>query len=103
LSNPGARQQVGNPILPCRDLDVEVISDVIEELDDIEVIAEPKEEPEPDVEVVAVVDEGDTAGRASADDEEPDYDVDVACEVQDAEEPDLELTFSTTGDSNDAV
>jgi len=85
------RDSLINPVLPCEDFDVEVVSDVIEDMDDIE--------------VAAVVDEEHPALRTTDnnEDQEPDYDVEVACEVQDAEEPDLEMTLSITGDSNDAV
>ena len=122
MSNPNTRQEVGNPVLRCPDLDVEVVSDVIEELDDIEVVAQPKEEPDPDILVRAIVEDefpgnGSNATESDEDKPEPNYDVEVACKlvdaaepdvevvfkIDDAAEPDLEVTCSITDDSNEAI
>ena len=52
MNDPGS---IDSPVLPCAILDMEVVSDVIEELDDIEVRAESKDEPEPDIDVACTV------------------------------------------------
>jgi hypothetical protein len=67
MNNPGS---VDSPVLPCEILDMEVVSDIIEDLDDIEVLAETKDDPEPDIL--------------------------VSCTVDDPGEPDLTITFSVT-------
>jgi hypothetical protein len=67
MNNPGS---VDSPVLPCEILDMEVVSDVIEDLDDIEVRAETKDEPEPDI--------------------------DVTCSIIDEEEPAVTLTCTIT-------
>lgn len=68
MIDPGS---IDSPVLPCAILDMEVVSDVIEELDDIEVRAESKDEPEPDIDVACTV----------ADDQEPS--ITVTCTISD--------------------
>lgn len=103
MSSPNTHQEVGNPVLPCSDLDVEVVSDVIEELADMEVVAEPKEEPDPDILVSATVADDPTGSANEAQGEgekpEPDYDVDVACKLVDTPEPDVEVAFKIDDDA----
>lgn len=70
MNNPGS---IGSPVLPCEILDMEVVSDVIEDLDNIEVRAESKDEPEPDI--------------------------DVACSVIDDQVPAITVTCTIAGDS----
>lgn len=95
MSNPGS---IDNPVLPCENFDVEVVSDIIEDLDDIEVVAEPKDDPDPDIEVRAILPDDAGAANAAANPDdpnspppEPDYDVEVAAAVVDPPDPDIEV------------
>ncbi|MFN0104974.1 MAG: hypothetical protein ACKV2U_23175 [Bryobacteraceae bacterium] len=180
-ARPDARGNIDEPVLPCENLDVEVVSDIVEDYADIEVVAKAEEQPDPDLDVVAkaeekpepdldvvalledehagqspaaagpsnaaqppaepgyyvevaveVKEEGEpeieveavvtdspvtqqgaseetidnSTGAAGASGvsppPEPDYDIEVECEVIDAGEPDLDVTCTIVGDSNEA-
>lgn len=83
-------------VLPCENLDVEVVSDIVEEIADIEVIAEPIEDPIPDLDIQAEVEHTAPAGNPEEEtgagkQPEPDYDVEVTATVKDEEQQDIEV------------
>lgn len=90
------RGTVDDVVLPCENLDVEVVSDIVEEIADIEVVAEPLEDPIPDLDIQAELEHSLPAGNAEESSgsppPEPDYDVEVEAGVKDEEQADLEVT-----------
>lgn len=98
---PSGRGNIDEPVLPCQDLDVEVVSDIIEESADIEVEAKAEDNPDPDLDVVATVEDSaavaaNPAAPGSSPDSspppEPDYDVEVQVAIQEEGPPDMQIT-----------
>jgi hypothetical protein len=110
-ARPQPRGKIDEPVLPCDDYDVEVVSDLEEDDADIEVDVEIEDDEDPDIEVQSDVDDSQPAARHDASaldgvsperepEPEPDYDVEVESELIDGEEPDLEVTCSIEQDMN---
>lgn len=102
-TQPGQRGSVDDVVLPCENLDVEVVSDIVEEIADIEVIAEPVEDPIPDLDIQATLEHSTPAGDSEeaaspGKPPEPDYDVEVTAVVKDEEQEDIEV-LATVQDS----
>ncbi len=98
---PSGRGNINEPVLPCEDLDVEVVSDIIEESADIEVEAKAEDNPDPDLDIVATVEDSaavaaNQAAPGSSPDSspppEPDYDVEVQVAIQEEGPPDMQIT-----------